>query len=73
MHVYSVNTHSELLAVFHELCQVEDGLGDLWDVLQSQRLLQTSDQVLLVDRPKLHPARYKCSIKQFPVKQERER
>ena len=73
MHVYSENTYGELLAVLHELCQVEDGLGNLWDVLQSQRLLKTGDQILLVDGTKLHPARHKRSIKEFPVKQEREK
>ena len=64
-----LTTHGELLAVLHELCQVEDGLGDLRDVLQSQRLLETGDQVLLVDGAKLHPARHKRSIEQFPVGQ----
>ena len=64
-----VTTHGELLAVLHELCQVEDDLGDLRDVLQSQCLLETSDQVLLVDGTKLHPARHKRSIEQFPVRQ----
>ena len=61
--MHSVITHCELLAVLHELSQVEDGLGDLWDVLQSQCLLETSNQVLLVDWTKLHPTRHKCSIK----------
>ena len=42
-------TDCGLLAVFHELCEVEDGLSDLWNVLQCQRLLQVGHQILLVD------------------------
>lgn len=48
-------THSELLAVLHELRQVQYGLCDLRNILQCEGLLEAGHQILLVNWTKLHP------------------
>ena len=54
-HIISVRgtiyrTYSGLLAVFHEFCEVEDGLGDLGDGVMGEGLSQVGHQILLVHR-----------------------
>lgn len=52
--------------MLHELGEVEEGLGDLWDVLGGESLLQTVDQLVLLSLTQLSPTRHKRCIKQIP-------
>ena len=65
-------THSGLLAVLHELGQVEHGLCDLRNVVLGESLFEVGHHVLLVRWTKLHPTWHKRCIEQLPGR-ERER
>ena len=58
-------THRGLLAVFHELCKVEQCLCDFRDVGDRESQLEIGHQVLLLSRHQLHPTGDKGGIEQL--------
>ena len=55
-----------LLAVFHKLGQIQDRLRNLRQVWNSQGLVQTFNQFVLVLLAQLRPARHERRVEQVP-------
>lgn len=55
-----------LLAVLHELGEVEERLGDLGNVLVHERLLEVLNDLLLVVVRQVHPTGQEGRIEQVP-------
>ena len=63
--MFYITHNAHLIAVFHELGEVEQCLRDLGDVLWRQRLLETLDQLVLLSVAQLRPARHERSVEQL--------
>lgn len=62
-----VDPPPHLVAVLHELSQVEQRLSDLCDVLGGQRQLDAADELVLLILAQLGPAGEEGSIEEVPV------
>lgn len=56
-----------LVAVLHELSQVEQRLSDLGDVLGSQRQLDAADELVLLILAQLGPTGEEGGVEEVPV------
>lgn len=56
-----------LVAVLHELGQVEQRLSDLGDVLRGQRQLDAADELVLLILAQLGPTGEEGSVEEVPV------
>lgn len=56
-----------LVAVLHELSQVEQRLSDLCDVLGGQRQLDAADELILLILAQLGPAGEEGGVEEVPV------
>lgn len=52
--------------MLHELSQIEQGLGDLGNILRRQGQLDATDQLILLVFVQLGPARNKGRVEQIP-------
>lgn len=62
---------ANLVAVLHELRQVEQSLRDLRDVLGGERQLDAADELVLLILAQLRPAREEGGVEQVPVNRGR--
>lgn len=58
---------SNLVTVLHELCQVEQSLRDLRDVLGGEGQLDAADELVLLVFTQLGPTRQEGGVEQVPV------